>query len=142
MCCYGPALKKKPTLFWCYGHFRTRAGIRCCWKGSANTAITSAAAPPPVEDERVSKQPKQVAASVSLMREWPQLSLSKPVLSSVTLRTNTDALSFPELNSFELRGGNMAELWQLVQVDHSLSEVPLECRVTWIRSFHTIGAQL
>ena len=109
-----PPPKKKN--FWVYGQFRTGAGIRC-WKQSANTTITSAAAPPTIpaaggdlpKTSASSKQPKQVAASVSLMRDWPQLSLSKPVLSSVTLRTDTGALSIPELNSFELRGGNMAE---------------------------------
>ena len=109
-----PPPKKKN--FWDYGQSRTGAGIRC-WKQSANTTITSAAAPPTIpaaggdlpKTSASSKQPKQVAASVSLMRDWPQLSLSKPVLSSVTLRTDTGALSIPELNSFELRGGNMAE---------------------------------
>lgn len=53
----------------------------CCWRQ-------------PVEDERVSKQPKQVATSVSLRREQPQLSLSRLVLSSVTLQTYAEAPRF------------------------------------------------
>lgn len=48
----------------------------------------------PVEDERVSKQLKQVATSVSLKHEQPQLSLSRLVLPSVTLQTYKAALRF------------------------------------------------